>query len=100
MLCVCAAPAFAQNPIPSPSQVQPPVIAPVQAPARFSLPQVPAGAQAPAQAKSLFFVLTGLDVDGEFPELVKARTDLVAAFVGKRISVADLFELTNKLQQA
>ena len=100
-LCFAALPAAAQNPqfAPSPSQVQPPVIRPVTPTARISLPQVPAGAEAPAQAKTLFFVLTGLDIDGEFVELADERAKLVAPFVGKRISVADLFELANKLQQ-
>jgi hemolysin activation/secretion protein len=99
-LCFAALPAAAQNLAPPPSQVAPPVIAPVRPAPRISLPQVPAGAEAPAQAKTLFFVLTGLDIDGEFPELAAARTELVAPFVGRRISVAELFELANKLQQA
>jgi hemolysin activation/secretion protein len=98
-LSLTALPAAAQNIAPPPSQVAPPVIAPVTPTPRISLPQVPAGAEAPAQAKTLFFVLTGLDIDGEFPELAKARTELLAPFIGKRISVAELFDLANKLQQ-
>jgi len=107
--CLLAAPAFAQQvpplaprlpEVPATSQVQPPVIRPVAPAARISLPQVPAGAQAPAQAKTLFFVLTGLDIDGEFPELAEERAKLLAPYIGKRISVAELFELANKLQQA
>lgn len=99
-LCFAALPAAAQNIAPPPSQVAPPVIAPVRPAPRISLPRVPAGTEAPTQAKTLFFVLTGLDIDGEFPELTAARTEVVAPFVGKRISVAELFELANKLQQA
>jgi hemolysin activation/secretion protein len=67
---------------------------------RISLPQVPAGAATPEQAKTLFFVLTGLDIDGEFPELAAVRAELASTLIGKRISVADLFALADKLQQA
>ena len=95
-----ALPAAAQNLVPAPSQVAPPVIAPVTPAPRISLPQVPAGAATPEQAKALFFVLTGLDIEGEFPELAAARTELAAALIGKRISVAELFDFANKLQQA
>jgi hemolysin activation/secretion protein len=91
--------ALAQTP-PAPSQVAPPTIAAPPPTAHITLPQVPAGAEAPAQAKKLFFVLTGLDVVGEFPELADERTQLANPLIGKRISVADLFELANKLQQA
>jgi hemolysin activation/secretion protein len=95
-----AAPAFAQNIAPAPSQVAPPVIAAPSTTTRIALPQVPAGAQVPEQAKKLFFKLLGVDVQGEFPELQAAREQLEAAIIGKRISVADLFEFANRLQQA
>src|SRR5947209_7324063 len=92
--------ALAQTPPPAPSQVVPPTITAPPPTARITLPQVPAGAEAPPQAKKLFFVLTGLDISGEFPELADERAALVKPLIGKRISVADLFELANKLQQA
>jgi hemolysin activation/secretion protein len=95
-----ALPALGQTPAPAPSQVAPPVIAPVAPAARISLPHVPAGGATPEQAKTLFFVLTGLDIEGEFPDLIATRTELAAALAGKRISVAELFEFANKLQQA
>ncbi len=85
---------------PAPSLVAPPNIAAPAPTPRISLPQIPAGGQTPEQAKKLFFKLTGLDVEGEFPELAAIREQLAAALIGKRISVADLFELANKLQQA
>ncbi|MBV8841135.1 MAG: ShlB/FhaC/HecB family hemolysin secretion/activation protein [Alphaproteobacteria bacterium] len=94
-----AAPALAQSI--APSQVAPPVI-PAAPPARtrIALPQVIAGQQIPAQAKQLKFVLTGLDIEGEFEELVATRKELSAPLIGKRITVADLFEFADKLQQA
>lgn len=95
-----ALPAFAQVLAPAPSQVAPPVIAAPAVAPRISLPQVPAGAAAPEQAKTLFFVLTGLEIEGEFPELAAARTELAARLIGKRISVAQLFDFADKLQQA
>jgi hemolysin activation/secretion protein len=92
--------ALAQSAAPAPSQVGPPVIAAPAIAPRISLPQVPAGAATPHQAKTLFFTLTGFDLEGEFPELVTIRTQLAAALIGKRISVADLFGFAEKLQQA
>jgi hemolysin activation/secretion protein len=90
--------AFAQN-TPAPSQVQPPVIRPAPATTRIAVPQIPAGATLPESAKTLRFVLTALDVEGEFAELAGARRELESGLIGKRITVADLFELANKLQQ-
>jgi hemolysin activation/secretion protein len=93
-------PAMAQAPAPAPSLVEPPTIVAPTPSTRITLPSVPAGAATPEQAKKLFFKLTGIDVQGEFPELEAARKELEAAVIGKRISVADLFEFANKLQQA
>ena len=53
--------------VPAPSQVEPPVIAPPSGGGRIALPQVPAGAQIPAQAKKLSFKLLGFDVAGRLP---------------------------------
>lgn len=95
--CVAA---LAQTAAPPPSQVAPPVIvSPPPAP-RISLPGAPAGATVPEAAKTLTFVLTGVDVEGEFAELAAARQALEAPLVGKRITVAQAFDLANKLQQA
>ncbi len=88
-------------PVPAPSQVAPPVIAPAPSVAtRIALPQVQAGGDVPAAAKKLFFVLIDFDIQDEFPELVATRRELAAPLIGKRISVADVFEFANKLQQA
>jgi len=93
--------ARAQTPSPAPSQVTPPVIAPAPTVrTRIALPQVIAGQQIPAQAKQLKFVLLGLDIEGEFEELIATRKELAAPLIGKRITVADLFEFADKLQQA
>src|SRR5664279_3905127 len=95
---VLGASAWAQS-VPAPSQVAPPVIAPPSGGGRISLPQVPAGATVPAQAKKLSFKLLGFDIEGEFEELVAARREIEAPLIGKRITVADVFEFADKLQQ-
>jgi hemolysin activation/secretion protein len=84
---------------PAPSQVLPPVIAPSSGPGRIALPQVPAGAVIPEQARTLRFKLLGFDVAGEFDELVAERRALAAPLAGKRITVADIFEFADRLQQ-
>ena len=91
--------AHAQQSAPSPSQAKPPVIAPGPvAPTRIVLPRILAGAKVPAQAKKLHFVLTGLAVKGEFKNLVVQRQALETPLIGKRISVAQVFEFAAKLQ--
>jgi hemolysin activation/secretion protein len=85
--------------VPAPSQVAPPVIAPPAGGGRIALPQVPAGATIPAQAKTLHFKLLGFDVKDEFEELIPARKELETPLVGKRITVADVFEFADRLQQ-
>ncbi len=104
-ICLCAATllpcsaALAQQSIPSPSQVAPPVIPPAPGGARIALPQVPAGATVPAQAKKLSFRLLGFEVQGEFEELAAQRKEIEAPLIGKRVTVADVFEFADKLQQ-
>lgn len=93
--------ARAQQFVPSPSQVKPPDIQPAPSvPTRIMLPRVEAGAAVPEQARKLVFVLVGFDIDGEFPELAAARHDLEAALLGKRITVAQVFEFASALQAA
>lgn len=96
--CAVNAVAWAQN-VPAPSQVLPPVIAPAPTGGRIALPQVPAGAAVPEQAKKLSFQLTGFSVQGEFEELKAARADIEKPLVGRRVTVADIFEFANQLQQ-
>jgi hemolysin activation/secretion protein len=96
-LSLCAS-AWAQG-VPSPSQVAPPVIAPPIGGGHISIPQVPAGAQIPAQAKKLAFKLLGFDIKGEFEELVAQRKALEAPLIGKKITVAQVFEFADQLQQ-
>lgn len=99
-LALLASPAGAQI-VPSPSQVAPPVVPPSpQQRGRIALPQVPAGATIPTEARKLSFRLLGFDVEGEFEELTSARRELSAPLVGRRITVADVFEFADKLQQA
>ncbi|AMN41470.1 ShlB/FhaC/HecB family hemolysin secretion/activation protein [Rhodoplanes sp. Z2-YC6860] len=93
--------AFAQAPsqIPSPSQVQPPVVPPAPGGARIALPQVPAGAQIPAEARRLRFKLLGFSVQDEFEELKAQREQISEPLIGKTVTVADVFEFADKLQQ-
>ena len=85
--------------MPAPSQVAPTVVAPPTGGGRIAIPRVPAGAAIPAQAKKLRFKLLGFDVDGEFEDLAPARKKIAAPLVGKRVTVADIFEFSDKLQQ-
>lgn len=94
-LCVSA---WAQA-VPAPSQVQPPTIAPPTGGGHIAIPQVPAGAQIPPEAKKLKFKLLGFTVKDEFPELVEQRQELEAPLDGKTITVAQVFEFADQLQQ-
>lgn len=96
-LSLCAG-AWAQA-VPAPSQVAPPVIAPPSGGGHIVIPQVPAGAQIPPEAKKLTFKLLGFDIKGEFEELVAQRKQLAAPLLGKRITVAQVFEFADQLQQ-
>jgi hemolysin activation/secretion protein len=75
------------------------VVPPAPGGARIVLPQVPAGATVPEQAKKLSFKLLGFDIQGEFEELVPARQKIATPLIGKRVTVADIFEFANQLQQ-
>lgn len=90
--------AFAQ-PAPAPSLVTPPTISTPSVSPRIVLPQAPAGALAPQGAQALSFVLRDIAIEGEFAELKSAREQLTAPLIGKRMSVADLFELASRIQQ-
>lgn len=90
--------ALAQG-VPAPSQVAPPVIAPPPAAGRIAIPQVPAGAQIPPEARKLTFRLLGFDIKGEFEEFAAKRRELEASLVGKTVTVAEIFEFADQLQQ-
>ena len=94
-----SAAALAQQNVPAPSQVLPPVITPPQGGGRIALPQVPAGAIVPEQAKKLSFKLLGFSIQGEFDELKAARVEIEKPLIGRRVTVADIFEFANQLQQ-
>ena len=66
---------------------------------RIAIPQVPAGAQVPPEAKKLTFKLLGFDIQGEFPELAAERAKIAAPLIGRVITVAKLFEFADQLQQ-
>ncbi len=97
---VCRSVALAQAPgAPPPSQVRPPIVIPPSGGGRIGIPQVPAGAQIPAEANELTFKLLGFDIQGEFPELVAQRKEIASPLIGKTITVAKVFEFADKLQQ-
>lgn len=91
--------ALAQTAAPPPSQVKPPVIVPPTGGGHIAIPQVPAGVQIPPEAKKLTFTLLGFVIQGEFPELVAQRKEIAAPLIGKHITVAQVFEFADKLQQ-
>src|SRR5262245_11161017 len=93
--------AQAQVLAPAPSQVTPPRLPTEPRPA----PQIPSVSppEAPAfppDAEKLSFVLTGFDIEGEFEEFVAIRRELAAPLIGKRVTVAQIFEFATKLQEA
>jgi len=93
--------ARAQQVVPSPSQVAPPDIRPAPGVAtRIVLPRFEAGGDVPAAAKTLNFVLTGFHIQGEFDELVAAGVELATPLLGKRVTVAQVFEFAAALQGA
>lgn len=99
MLGASASAQTATQAVPAPSQVEPPRIAPPSVGARIALPQVPAGATIPAEAKKLSFKLLGFTVEGEFEEFAPERHRIEAPLIGKRVTVADVFEFADQLQQ-
>lgn len=93
-----SAAAWAQN-VPAPSQVAPPQIVPPPSAGRIAIPQVPAGAAIPAEAKRLNFRLTGIDIKDEFPDFIGDRKELSDPLLGRRVTVADIFTFADQLQQ-
>src|SRR5262249_24468821 len=86
---------------PAPSQVEPPRLpaAPRVAPEVPSV-QPPEAPAFPKDAEKLSFVLLGFDVEGEFEEFVATRRELAAPLIGKRVTVAQIFDFATKLQEA
>lgn len=85
--------------VPPPSQVAPPQIVQPAPAGRIAIPQGPAGAAIPAEAKRLSFTLLGFDIQGEFAELVDERKAIAAPLIGRRVTVAQVFEFADRLQQ-
>ena len=54
----------------------------------------------PKDADKLTFDLLGFDIEGEFDEFVAVRRELAAPLIGKRVTVADVFNFATKLQAA
>jgi len=86
---------------PAPSQVEPPRLpaAPRVAPEIPSV-QPPEAPAFPKHAEKLSFILLGFDIEGEFDEFVAARRELAAPLIGKRVTVAQVFEFATQLQAA
>jgi len=93
--------AHAQVLAPAPSQVTPPRLpaAPRVAPEIPSV-QPPEAPAFPKDAEKLSFVLLGFDVEGEFEEFVATRRELAAPMIGKRVTVAQVFDFATQLQAA
>ncbi|MDB5648996.1 MAG: putative hemolysin activator-like protein with signal peptide [Hyphomicrobiales bacterium] len=95
-------PAFAQAVLAViPSQITPPSLRPEPPIVRggVSIPQS-AGAEAPAGSEKFFIVPGGLIVEGEFTELVEIRERLAGDYAGKKVSVAEIFALAARMEQA
>jgi hypothetical protein len=75
------------------------VITPPPAAGRISIPQVPAGAQIPPEAKKLTLRLLGFDIKGEFEEFAAERKELEPSLVGKTVTVAQISEFADQLQR-
>jgi hemolysin activation/secretion protein len=91
--------AQAQVIAPAPSQVTPPRLPTEPRPA----PQIPSvtppePSAFPQDAEKLSFVLLGFDIEGEFDEFVAIRRELAAPLIGKRVTVAQIFDFATKLQ--
>jgi hypothetical protein len=85
---------------PAPSRVEPPVVIPTFAAGHIAIPQVPAGAAVPEQARKLSFKLLGLDIQGEFEELAAQRAEAAAPLVGKPVTVAQIFEFADSCSRS
>jgi len=86
----------------APSQIAPPSLRPPAEPAALepvTRPD-PSPLIAPAGADTVFVTPSAFTVDDEFPELEAERATLFARVTGTRISVARIFDLANRLEQA
>jgi hemolysin activation/secretion protein len=86
---------------PAPSQVTPPRLPTEPRPApqipTISPPEAPAF---PKDAEKLSLVLLGFDIEGEFEEFVATRRELATPLIGKRVTVAQIFDFATQLQEA
>ena len=85
---------------PSASQVTPRSIAPSQPDKGPSLLPGVAPANAPPGAEALEFTPAAVVVQGGLPDLARAERDLLEPLVGKRISVAALYEIARRIEAA
>jgi hemolysin activation/secretion protein len=85
----------------APSQVTPQTLRPA-APSVPGGPQLSGGAQLqpPAGTARLSFILGRLMVEGSFPELESETRSLSHAVEGHRVTVAQIYEFANALEQA
>jgi hemolysin activation/secretion protein len=93
---VLGGPASAQAPSQvTPRDVRPPVQAPSAAP-----PVAPAPTAAPAGAETLSVTVGEVLVEGGFPELQAQTQALTAPYRNRRTTVADLYQLAARIEQA
>lgn len=87
----------------APSQVTPPSFQPAP-PQRFepepTLSFGGPGATAPAGSDTLSVVVEDVIVDGEFAELEEARQQITAAMLGRKLTVAQIFQAAGEIEAA
>ena len=86
----------------APSQVTPQTLRPTIPSAPGSLPQPGSGGQlqVPPGAKGLSFIVGHVTIQGAFPELKNEMRPLVQAIEGHRVTVAQIYEFANTVEQA
>jgi hemolysin activation/secretion protein len=85
----------------APSQVTPQTLRPAAPIAPGDLPApAPVPLQAPAGSQSLSFVVGRVAIKGAFPELDTETRALVHTIEGHRVTVAQVYEFANALEQA
>ena len=110
-VALVAYPIVALSQVVTPSQVTPQTVAPSQVtpetlrPAATGAPdglQLSGGArtQIPAGTTALSFIVGRVRIEGAFPELENETRSLVRAIEGHRVTVAQIYELANVLEQA
>ena len=84
----------------APSLVTPQTLRPTAGPAGTILLPPAAGLAAPAGAENLSVTLSGVSVEGGFPELKSATDAIAARLSGRRATLAEIYIAANAIEQA